>query len=107
MYIRAVRLGMQVNTPKDLTSLDNYINDELIRRLGIANTNYSKLSKKYSQMVNVVKKLAKHKCSNCGKADHNSHKCSRKKKSKSTKGKVNLVTLDSASGSDTNSDIST
>src|SRR2546421_12053967 len=45
MYIRAVRLGMPVDAPKDLTSLDNYINDELIRRLGVANTNYIKLSK--------------------------------------------------------------
>ena len=58
MYIRAVRLGMPVDAPKDLTSLDNYINDELIRRLGVANTNYTKLSKKYSQMINVIKKLA-------------------------------------------------
>ncbi len=58
MYIHAVRLEMPVDVPKDLTSLDNYINDELIRKLGIANTNYIKLSKKYSQMVNVVKKLA-------------------------------------------------
>src|SRR4051812_35507670 len=33
MYIRAVRLGMSVDAPKDLISLDNYINDELIRRL--------------------------------------------------------------------------
>ncbi|PKC54702.1 hypothetical protein RhiirA1_476820, partial [Rhizophagus irregularis] len=105
MYIRAVRLGMPVDAPKDLTSLDNYINDELIRRLGVNNTNYTKLSKKYSQMVNVVKKLAKHKCSNCGKTGHNSRKCPRKKKSKSKKGKVNLATLDSDSGSDTNSDM--
>ncbi len=49
---------MLVDAPKDLTSLDNYINNELIRRLGIANTNYTKLFKKYSQMVNVIKKLA-------------------------------------------------
>src|SRR5947209_4399501 len=48
MYIRAVRLGMPVDdAPKDLTSLDNYINDELIRRLGVANTNYTTLYKKY------------------------------------------------------------
>src|SRR2546423_12007305 len=83
MYIRAVRLEMPVDAPKDLTSLDNYINDKLIRRLGVTNTNYTKLSKKYSQMVNVVKKLAQHKCSKCGKAGHNSRKCPRKKKSKS------------------------
>ena len=106
MYICAVRLGMPPDAPKDLMSLDNYINDELIRRLGVTNTNYTKLSKKYSQMVNVIKKLAQHKCSKCGKAGHNSRKCSRKKKSKSKKGKVNLATLDSGSGSDTNSDIS-
>src|SRR6266498_4259803 len=80
MYIRAVWLEMPVDAPKDLISLDNYINDELIRRLGIANINYTKLSKKYFQMVNVVKKLAKHKCSNCGKAGHNSRKCPRKRR---------------------------
>src|SRR6266498_547354 len=105
MYIHAVRLGMPVDVPKDLTSLNNYINDELIRRLGVTNINYTKLSKKYSQMVNVIKKLAQHKCSKCGKAGHNSHKCPRKKKSKSKKGKVNLATLDSDLGSDTNSDM--
>src|SRR5436305_56191 len=85
IYIRAVRLEMSVDAPKDLTSLDNYINDKLIRRLGVANTNYTKLFKKYSQMVNVVKKLAQHKCSKCGKAGHNSRKYSRKKKKQSSK----------------------
>uniref|UniRef100_U9UK56 CCHC-type domain-containing protein n=1 Tax=Rhizophagus irregularis (strain DAOM 181602 / DAOM 197198 / MUCL 43194) TaxID=747089 RepID=U9UK56_RHIID len=105
MYIRAVRLGMPPNAPRDLTSLDNYINDELIKRLGTNDANYAKLSKKYSQMVNVVKKLAQHKCSKCGKTGHNSRKCPRKKKSKSKKGKVNLATLDSGSSSDTNSDM--
>ncbi|PKC52483.1 hypothetical protein RhiirA1_515180, partial [Rhizophagus irregularis] len=55
MYIRAVRLGMSPDAPRDLTSLDNYINDELIRRLGVANANYAKLSKQ----INVVKKLHK------------------------------------------------
>src|SRR3954452_6579018 len=53
MYIRAIRLGMPPDAPRDLTSLDNYINDELIRRLGVANANYAK------QMVNVVKKINK------------------------------------------------
>ncbi|CAB4485467.1 unnamed protein product [Rhizophagus irregularis] len=105
MYIRAVRLGMPPNAPRDLTSLDNYINDKLIKRLGTNDANYAKLSKKYSQMVNVVKKLAQHKCSKCGKTGHNSRKCPRKKKSKSKKGKVNLATLDSGSSSDTNSDM--
>ena len=47
---------MPPDAPRDLTSLDNYINDELIRRLGVANANYAKLSK---QMVNVVKKINK------------------------------------------------
>ena len=56
MYIYAVRLGMPPDAPKDLTSLNNYINDELIRRLGITNANYAKLSK---QMVNVIKKINK------------------------------------------------
>ncbi|CAB4386578.1 unnamed protein product [Rhizophagus irregularis] len=55
MYIRAVRLGMPPDAPRDLTSLDNYINDELIRRLGVANANYAKLSKQ----INAVKKLHK------------------------------------------------
>ncbi|PKC65979.1 hypothetical protein RhiirA1_460328 [Rhizophagus irregularis] len=105
MYIRAVRLGMPPDAPRDLTSLDNYINDKLIKRLGTNDANYAKLSKKYSQMVNVVKKLAQHKCSKCGKTGHNSRKCPRKKKSKSKKGKVNLATLDSGSSSDTNSDM--
>jgi hypothetical protein len=106
MNIRAVRLGMPPDAPKDLTSLDNYINDELIKRLGVSNTNYAKLSKKYSKMVNAVKKLAQHKCSNCGKAGHNSRKCPRKKKSKSKKGKVNLATLNLDESSNNNSDAS-
>src|SRR2546423_6295480 len=59
MYIRAVRLGMPPDAPRDLTSLDNYINDELIRRLGVTNANYAKLSK---QMINVVKKINKSGC---------------------------------------------
>ena len=53
MYIRAVRLEMLPDASRDLTSLDNYINDELIRRLGVANANYAKL---FKQMVNVIKK---------------------------------------------------
>ena len=58
MYIRAVRLGMPPDAPRDLTSLDNYINDELIRRLGVANANYAKLFKQ----INAVKKLHKSGC---------------------------------------------
>jgi len=45
MYICAMHLGMLSEASRDLTSLDNYINDELIRRLGVANANYTKLSK--------------------------------------------------------------
>ena len=59
MYIRAVRLGMPPDAPKDLTSLDNYINDELIRRLGVANTNNANYVKLFKQMINIVKKLHK------------------------------------------------
>src|SRR2546423_13483358 len=59
MYIRAVRLGMPPDAPRELTSLDNYINDELIRRLGVTNANYAKL---FKQMVNVVKKINKSDC---------------------------------------------
>ena len=43
MYIRAVRLGMPSEAPRDFTFLDNYINDELIKRLGV-NVNYTKLN---------------------------------------------------------------
>src|ERR1051325_7372268 len=35
MYIRAVRLGMPPNAPRDLSSLDNYINNELIKMMPI------------------------------------------------------------------------
>src|SRR5256714_8788779 len=56
MYIRAVHLKMSPDAPRDLTSLDNYINDELIRRLGVTNANYTKL---FKQMVNVIKKINK------------------------------------------------
>ncbi len=45
IYIRAVCLGMPSDAPRDLTSLDNYINNELIRRLDVANVNYTKLFK--------------------------------------------------------------
>ena len=84
MYIRAVRLGMPVDAPKDLTSLDNYINDELIRRLGVANANYAKL---FKQMVNVVKKINKSgrkpTCKTSKTKKKKSKNKSKKKKSKS------------------------
>ncbi len=45
MYICAVCLGMPPDASRDLIFLDNYINNELIRRLDIANTNYISFSK--------------------------------------------------------------
>ena len=59
MYICAICLGMPPDVSRDLTSLDNYINDELIKRLGTNDANYAKLPK---QMVNIVKKLNKSGC---------------------------------------------
>ena len=60
-------------------------------------------------LARAIKKAVKsqHKYSICSKPEHNSRKCSRKKKKKnkkSKKGKVNLATLDLAS--DSNSDSS-
>ena len=55
IYIRVVRLGMPPDAPRDLTSLDNYINDELIRRLGVANANYAKLSKQINALKSYIK----------------------------------------------------
>src|SRR6266540_2117794 len=59
MYIRAVCLEMLPDIPRDFTFLDNYINDKLIKRLGIANTNNANYAKLSKQMINVVKKLNK------------------------------------------------
>src|SRR3989442_14734990 len=81
MYIRAVRLGMPSDAPRDLTSLDNYINDELIRRLGVANTNYAKLSKQ----INAVKKLHK----SGRKPTHKTSKTKKKKSKNKSKKKKN------------------
>ncbi|CAB4381581.1 unnamed protein product [Rhizophagus irregularis] len=81
MYIRAVRLGMPPDAPRDLTSLDNYINDELIRRLGVANANYAKLSKQ----INAVKKLHKSGRKPILKKGHSPITSSQKKKSKTRK----------------------
>src|SRR5213078_950162 len=103
MYIRAVRLGMPVDAPKDLTSLDNYINDELIRRLGVTNTNYAKLSKKYSQMVNVVKKINKNGRKPTRKTSKTKKKKSKnksKKKKKSKSGRVHIARVDEQLDSD-------
>jgi hypothetical protein len=35
MYTLSRRLGMPVDAPRDITSLDDYINDELMRRMDI------------------------------------------------------------------------
>ena len=35
MYALSRRLGMPVDAPRDITSLDDYINDELMRRLDV------------------------------------------------------------------------
>ena len=66
MHVLAGRLGMQ-NAPKNSSFLRKYVNDELEKRLDVVETNTTKLHKKISQMVNLVKKLSQHKCSNCGK----------------------------------------
>ena len=86
IYIRAVRLEMPPNVPRDLTFLDNYINDELIRRLDVANTNYAKLSKQ----INAVKKLHKSGCKSIRKTFKTKkkklkNKSKKKKKSKSSR----------------------
>ncbi len=96
---------MLFDVSKDFIFLDNYINDELIRRLDVANINYAKFFKKYFQIVNMIKKLAQHKYFNYSKTSYNSHKYPKKKKSKSKKSKINLITLDLDSNSNINSDI--
>ena len=94
MYIRIVYLKMSPDASKNFTSLDNYINNELIRRLGVANANYAKLSK---QIVNVVKKINKsgrkptHKTSKI-KKKKSKNKFKKKKKSKS--GRVHITKVD-------------
>jgi hypothetical protein len=35
MYTLSRRLGMSIDAPRDITSLDGYINDELMRRMDI------------------------------------------------------------------------
>src|SRR2546423_6014279 len=82
MYIRAVRLGMPPDALSDLTSLNNYINDELIRRLGVTNANYAKL---FKQMVNVVKKINKSSCKSTRKTSKTKKKKSKNKSKKKKK----------------------
>src|SRR6266498_4355092 len=72
IYICALYLGILPDILKDLTSLNNYINDELIRRLDIANTNYTKFFKQ----INAIKKLHK-------SGYKSIHKTSKTKKKKS------------------------
>ena len=98
MYIHAICLGMLPDTPRDLTSLDNYINDELIRRLGVANTNYAKFFKQ----INEVKKLHK----SGRKSTHKTSKTKKKKsknkskKKKSKSGRVHIARVDDQPDSD-------
>ncbi|UZO14848.1 uncharacterized protein OCT59_006292 [Rhizophagus irregularis] len=98
MYIRAVRLGMPPDALRDLTSLDNYINDELIRRLGVANANYAKLSKQ----INVVKKLHKSGRKPTRKTSKTKKKKSKNKskKKKSKSGRVHTARVDEQSDLD-------
>src|SRR3954454_301706 len=104
MYIRAVHLGMPPDAPRDFTSLDNYINDELIRRLGVANANYTKLSKQ----INVVKKLHKSGSKSTCKTSKTKKKKlknnSKKKKSKSSR--VHIAKIDEQSDSNSSDDTS-
>ena len=92
MYIRAVRLGMPPDAPRDLTSLDNYINDELIRRLGVANANYAKLFKQ----INAIKKLHKTGRKSTRKSSKTKKKKSKNKpkKKKSKSSKVHMARVD-------------
>ena len=85
MYIRAVRLGMPPDAPRDLTSLDNYINDELIRRLGVAEVNRVKKEPFLDPRIYAVKKSPRRKSSRKSSKTKKkkSKNKSKKKKSKS------------------------
>ena len=45
IYIYVMHLRMLSDALRDLTSLNNYINNKLIRKLDVTNVNYAKLSK--------------------------------------------------------------
>ena len=80
--------------------MDNYINDELIRRLGVTNANYAKLSK---QMINVVKKINKSGCKptcKTSKTKKKKLKNKSKKKKKFKSGQVHTARVDEQSDSD-------
>ena len=108
MFIRAVYLEMPPDAPRDLTSLDNYINDELIKRLGTNDANYAKLSK---LMVNIVKKLNKSSRKPTRKTSKTKKKKSKNKsksKKKSKSCRVHIAKVDKQSDSDSSeSDTST
>ncbi|CAB5102909.1 unnamed protein product [Rhizophagus irregularis] len=89
---------MPPDAPRDLTSLDNYINDELIRRLGVANANYAKLSKQ----INVIKKLHKSGRKPTRKTSKTKKKKSKNKskKKKSKSGRVHTARVDEQSDLD-------
>jgi len=106
MYIRAVYLGIPPDALRNLTSLDNYINYELIKKLDVTNANYAKLFKQ----INVVKKLHKsgHK-STCktSKTKKKKSKNKSKKKKKFKSGRVHIARVDEQSDSNfSNSDTS-
>jgi len=106
MYICAVRLGMPPDAPRDLTSLDNYINDELIRRLGVANANYAKLSKQINAVKKLYKSDRKPTCKTSKTKKKKLKNKSKKKKSKS--GQVHIAKVDEQSDSNSSeSNIST
>src|ERR1043165_7306947 len=96
LTVRTVRLGMPPDALRDLTFLDNYINDELIRRLDVANTNYAKLSKQ----INAVKKLHKSSHKPTRKTFKTKKKKSKnksKKKKKFKSGQVYIARVDKQS----------
>ena len=67
------------------------------------------LSKDFEAGIHAVIKSSKHRCSNCNRTGHNSHKCSRKKSknskrsSKNKNSKINIAINNSGSDSDSNS----
>ncbi|RIA89707.1 hypothetical protein C1645_876558 [Glomus cerebriforme] len=99
MYIHAVRLEMSPDAPRDITFLDNYINDELISRLDIANANNANYAKLSKQMVNVIKKLHK----SGRKPARKTSKTKKKKLKNKSKKKKSKKSEDSSSSSESSS----
>ncbi|RIA80075.1 hypothetical protein C1645_745500 [Glomus cerebriforme] len=99
MYIRAVRLGMPPDAPRDLTSLDNYINDELIRRLGVAEVNCAKKEPFLDPRVYAVKKSPRRKSSRKSSKTKKKKSKNKSKKKKSKSGRVHITKVDEQSDS--------